>query len=95
MHAIYPPPWHFCPALRTGQTARLLVQSYVATLSLASEFSGSSGLAVGGVVLLRFLPSLLLAPVTGVVADRCVEAAAACCCCEGMQEAGSSFMSCT
>lgn len=46
------------------------MQSYVATLELASQFSGGSGLALSGVVLIRFLPSLLLAPVCGVVADR-------------------------
>lgn len=46
--------------------------SYIATLSLVEEFSGGSGLALSGVVLIRFLPSLILAPVTGVVADRCV-----------------------
>lgn len=44
--------------------------SYVATLELASELSGGSGLALSAVVLIRFLPSLLLAPVCGVVADR-------------------------
>ncbi|KAL4425671.1 hypothetical protein ABPG75_009687 [Micractinium tetrahymenae] len=44
--------------------------SYVATLELASELSGGSGLALSVVVLIRFLPSLLLAPVCGVVADR-------------------------
>lgn len=44
--------------------------NYIATLSLVNEFTGSSGLALSGVVLIRFLPSLVLAPVTGVVADR-------------------------
>lgn len=42
----------------------------MATLELASELSGGSGLALSAVVLIRFLPSLLLAPVCGVVADR-------------------------
>ena len=44
--------------------------NYVATLSLVDEFSGGSGLALSAVVLIRFLPSLLLAPISGVVADR-------------------------
>ncbi|PRW58840.1 major facilitator superfamily MFS_1 [Chlorella sorokiniana] len=44
--------------------------SYVATLELVEQFSGGSGLAISGVVIIRFLPSLLLAPVCGVVADR-------------------------
>lgn len=43
--------------------------NYVAVFSLVESFSGSS-LALSGVVLIRFLPSLLLAPVTGVLADR-------------------------
>jgi len=46
--------------------------SYVATLELASQLSGGSGLALSVVVLIRFLPSLVLAPVCGVVADRWV-----------------------
>ena len=45
--------------------------NYVAVFSLVESFSGSS-LALSGVVLIRFLPSLLLAPVTGVMADRWV-----------------------
>ena len=45
-------------------------QSYVATLELVEQFSGGSGLAISGVVIIRFMPSLLLAPVCGVVADR-------------------------
>ncbi|PSC75896.1 MFS transporter [Micractinium conductrix] len=44
--------------------------SYVATLEMASQLSGGSGLALSAVVLIRFLPSLALAPVCGVVADR-------------------------
>lgn len=46
--------------------------SYVATLELVEAYSGGSGLAISAVVIIRFLPSLLLAPVCGVVADRCV-----------------------
>ncbi len=44
--------------------------SYVSQLSLVERFSGGSGLALSAVVLIRFLPSLLLCPVAGVVADK-------------------------
>ena len=43
----------------------------MATLELVEQFSGGSGLAISGVVIIRFMPSLLLAPICGVVADRC------------------------
>ena len=49
--------------------------SYVAVLDMVEQFSGGSGLALSAVVLIRFLPSLALAPICGVVADRCVGAA--------------------
>ena len=52
--------------------------SYVATLDMVEQFSGGSGLALSAVVLVRFLPSLALAPICGVVADRCVRAAWVC-----------------
>lgn len=58
-----PPDCASPPALRP-------MQSYVATLELVEHFSGGSGLAISGVVIIRFMPSLLLAPVCGVVADR-------------------------
>jgi hypothetical protein len=45
--------------------------SYVATLDMVEQFSGGSGLALSAVVLIRFLPSLALAPICGVVADMC------------------------
>jgi predicted MFS family arabinose efflux permease len=45
--------------------------SYVATLELVSSFSEGSGLALSSVILIRFLPSLLLSPVAGVLADSC------------------------
>ena len=44
--------------------------SYVATLTLVERFFTSS-LAISGVLLIHFLPSLLWAPLCGVVADRC------------------------
>ena len=44
--------------------------SYVATLELVTQYSGGSGLAISAVVIIRFMPSLLLAPVCGIVADR-------------------------
>lgn len=69
------------PGRRPGNTPRRLHaptpslprprDSYVATLSLVDEFSESSGMALSGVVLTHFLPALVLAPVAGVVADRC------------------------
>jgi hypothetical protein len=64
--------------------------NYVAVLELASAFSagsGREGMALFGVVLIRFLPSLLLAPLAGVLGDTrnrvsvlvaCAVACAAC-----------------
>ena len=49
--------------------------SYVATLTMVEDFSGGSGLAISAVVLIRFLPALVLAPICGVVADRCADRA--------------------
>jgi len=45
--------------------------NYVATLELVEEFSGGSGFAVTAVILIRFVPSLALSPVAGVIGDRC------------------------
>lgn len=42
----------------------------MATLELVAQFSDAS-LALSAVVLIRFLPSLLLAPLAGVLADSC------------------------
>jgi MFS family permease len=44
--------------------------NYVATLELMTSFSPSS-LALSAVVLIRFIPSLLLSPLAGVLADSC------------------------
>ncbi|KAL6773868.1 hypothetical protein ACKKBG_A22825 [Auxenochlorella protothecoides x Auxenochlorella symbiontica] len=44
--------------------------NYVAVLILVNSYSQGSGLALAGVVLLHFLPSLVLAPIAGMVADR-------------------------
>lgn len=44
--------------------------NYVATLELVSAFTSSS-LALSAVVLIRFLPSLVLSPLAGVLADSC------------------------
>lgn len=44
--------------------------NYVAVLTLVERFS-QGALAISGVVLIRFLPSLFWAPICGVVADRC------------------------
>jgi hypothetical protein len=64
--------------------------NYVAVLELASAFSagsGREGMALFGVVLIRFLPSLLFAPLAGVLGDArnrvsvlvaCAVACAAC-----------------
>ncbi|GAB4816866.1 hypothetical protein N2152v2_003912 [Parachlorella kessleri] len=54
--------------LKTNKHFRWL--NYVAVLTLVEEFSHSS-LAISAVIVVHFLPSLLLAPVCGVVADRC------------------------
>ena len=44
--------------------------NYIATLELVSSFSESS-VALSVIVLIRFSPSLVLAPLAGVLADRC------------------------
>lgn len=44
--------------------------NYISVLTLVEKFSANSSLAVSAVVLIRFLPSLVLAPLCGVVADR-------------------------
>ena len=45
---------------------------------MVEEFSHGSGLALSAVVLIRFLPSLLLCPIAGAVADRWVGGGAPC-----------------
>ena len=45
--------------------------NYIATLSTIERLAGQRGLLVSLVVIVRLLPSLLLFPITGVVADRC------------------------
>ena len=44
--------------------------NYVATLSLVESFSHGSGLALSLVILVRMLPSFVLSPLAGVIADR-------------------------
>ncbi len=44
--------------------------NYVATLTVVERLAGERGLLVSLVLIVRMLPSLLLFPVAGVVADR-------------------------
>lgn len=44
--------------------------NYVSVLSLIQRHGGDSGLLVSLLVMLRMLPSFVLAPIAGAVADR-------------------------
>ncbi len=44
--------------------------NYIAVAALVTHFGGVSGIAISGLLLARFLPPLLAAPVAGVIADR-------------------------
>ena len=44
--------------------------NYVATLSLVEELAEGKGLWISAVLIVRFLPSFLMFPIAGVVADR-------------------------
>ena len=44
--------------------------SYVACMTLVQRLGGSSALLVSGIIVVRVLPSALLFPFAGVVADR-------------------------
>ena len=48
--------------------------NYVATLSLVEQLAGGKGLLISALIIVRFLPSFLLFPLAGVVADRSVPA---------------------
>ena len=62
--------------LHSGTSAAQVVNNagawfnYVAVLATVERLAGERGLLVTGVVIVRLLPSLLLFPITGVVADR-------------------------
>lgn len=58
-----------CVFVMSAAWCARVVRSYVATLSLVDRATGGSGLALSAIVLLHFLPMLLLAPISGVVAD--------------------------
>ncbi|KAA6425611.1 MAG: hypothetical protein FRX49_04508 [Trebouxia sp. A1-2] len=44
--------------------------NYVATLSLVEQLAGGRGLLISALLIVRFLPTFLLFPIAGVVADR-------------------------
>ena len=44
--------------------------NYVATLSLVEQLAGGQGLLISALIIVRFLPSFLMFPLAGVVADR-------------------------
>lgn len=44
--------------------------NYVATLSLVEQLAGGKGLLISALIIVRFLPSFLIFPLAGVVADR-------------------------
>ncbi len=44
--------------------------NYVATLSLVEHLAGGQGLLISALIIVRFLPSFLMFPLAGVVADR-------------------------
>ena len=44
--------------------------NYVATLSLVEQLAGGKGLLISALIIVRFLPSFLMFPLAGVVADR-------------------------
>lgn len=48
--------------------------NYVATLSLVEQLAGGKGLLISALIIVRFLPSFLMFPLAGVVADRFVPA---------------------
>jgi MFS family permease len=44
--------------------------NYIAVAALITHFAGASGIAISGLILARFIPPLLAAPVAGVLVDR-------------------------
>lgn len=44
--------------------------NYIASLTLVETLAGGRGLLISAVLIVRFLPTFLLFPVAGVVADR-------------------------
>lgn len=46
--------------------------NYIASLTLVETLAGGRGLLISAVLIVRFLPTFLLFPVAGVIADRYV-----------------------